>query len=375
VRQAVVAAALSVLVFTGVASAQVAGAPANPSFNISAEALLWWFKGNATPPLVTDGLFGGPGTKVFLGDRDADTNPNPGFRLTASYDLTATWGVESTFFYIPPRSTSRAVGSSGRPGSTELFVPFIDVTGESLTNLSSETLFSGRATEELRNSLLGAELNGTMRLPMLGSLRMDALAGFRYLRLRETYTLETDSANIPPQPADVFQTRDEFDATNNFFGLQVGARARADWGPVFLGGLVKVALGAMVQSVDIAGQLVTNDFNNFGTPQTFVGGYFAQPTNIGNHTRHVISVVPEAGLTLGYRITPQLSVFSGYTFLYASNVVRAPQQVNRQINSTGAPAITSNPPRTLVGPAQPSFKFNSSDFWAQGLNVGLAYRF
>ena len=73
-RQAVVAAALSVLVFTGAASAQVAGASANPSFNISAEALLWWFKGNATPPLVTDGLFGGPGTKVFLGDRDADTN-------------------------------------------------------------------------------------------------------------------------------------------------------------------------------------------------------------------------------------------------------------------------------------------------------------
>jgi hypothetical protein len=368
---------LSVLVFTGVASAQVAPAPPNPFFNISAEALLWWFKGNATPPLVTDGLFGEPGTKVFLGGRDADTNANPGFRLTASHDLTATWGVESTFFYIPTRSTSRAAGSSGQPGSTDLFIPFLDaaVGGESLTNLSSETSFSGRATEELRNSLLGAELNGTMRLPMLGSLRMDALAGFRYLRLRETYAFETDSPNIPPQPADVFRTRDEFDATNNFFGLQVGARARADWGPVFLGGLVKVAVGAMVQSVDIDGQLVTNDFNNFGTPQTFAGGYFAQPTNIGNHTRHVISVVPEAGLTLGYRITPRLSIVSGYTFLYASNVVRAPQQVNRQINPSGATAISGNPPRTLVGPAQPAFKFNSSDFWAQGLNVGLAYRF
>ena len=376
-RQAVVAATLSVLVFTSVASAQVAGASANPSFNISAEALLWWFKGNATPPLVTDGLLGASGTTVFLGDRDADTNPNPGFRLTASYDLTATWGVESTFFYIPTRSTSRTVGSSGQPGSTDLFVPFIDATnrGESLTNLSSETLFSGRAREELSNSLLGAELNGTMRLPALGSLRMDALAGFRYLRLRETYTFRTDSPNIAPQPADVFRTGDEFDATNNFFGLQVGARARADWGPVFLGGLVKVALGAMVQSVDIDGLLVTNDFNNFGTPQTFAGGYFAQPTNIGNHTRHVFSVVPEAGLTLGYRITPQLSVFSGYTFLYASNVVRAPQQINRQINPTGALAISGITPRGLVGPAEPSFKFNASDFWAQGLNLGLAYRF
>jgi long-subunit fatty acid transport protein len=89
----------------------------------------------------------------------------------------------------------------------------------------------------------------------------------------------------------------------------------------------------------------------------------------------VFSVVPEAGLTIGYRITPQLSVFSGYTFLYASDVVRAPQQVNRQVNPTGALAISSNPSRTLVGPAEPSFKFNASDFWAQGLNVGVAYGF
>lgn len=377
VRQAVVSAVLSVLVFTGVASAQDTRPSANPSFDISAEAVLWWFKGNATPPLVTDGLLGAPGTSVFLGDRDADTNPNPGFRLTASYDLTATWGVESTFFYVPTRSTSRTVGSSGQPGSTDLFIPFIDAAtpGESVTELSSQTLFAGRAGETLSNSLLGAELNGTMRLPALGSLRMDALGGFRFLRLRETYTFTTDSPNLPGQPADVFQTRDEFVATNNFFGLQVGVRARADWGPVFLGGLVKVALGAMVQSVDIDGQLLTNDFNDFGAPQTFTGGYFAQPTNIGNHTRHVFSVVPEAGLTLGYRITPQLSVFSGYTFLYASDVLRAPRQVNRQINPTGATAINGNPSRTLVGPAQPAFKPNSSDFWAQGLNVGLAYRF
>ncbi|MEW6284538.1 MAG: BBP7 family outer membrane beta-barrel protein [Candidatus Eremiobacterota bacterium] len=30
---------------------------------------------------------------------------------------------------------------------------------------------------------------------------------------------------------------------------------------------------------------------------------------------------------------------------------------------------------TLEGPAEPSFKFKSSDFWAQGINVGLSVRF
>jgi hypothetical protein len=70
-----------------------------------------------------------------------------------------------------------------------------------------------------------------------------------------------------------------------------------------------------------------------------------------------------------------MSVFGGYTLLYASDVVRAPQQISRAINPVAAPAITGNPSVPLTGPAQPSFKFNSSDFWAQGLNVGLAFRF
>ena len=105
------------------------------------------------------------------------------------------------------------------------------------------------------------------------------------------------------------------------------------------------------------------------------GGYFAQPTNIGSHTRTVFAVVPEVGLNVGYQITPWMSVFGGYTFLYMNNVVRAPQQVNRNINPLGGPRSRAIRPRRSPGPAQPSFKFDSSEFWAQGLTVGLAFRF
>ena len=84
----------------------------------------------APAPLVTDGLVGQPGTKMFLGGDDLDTDANPGFRLTAGYAFTERWGVEGSFFYIPSRSTSRTVSSSGQLGSTELIVPFIDaITG------------------------------------------------------------------------------------------------------------------------------------------------------------------------------------------------------------------------------------------------------
>jgi len=385
-RNVIAVALASLLIGTGAATAQTTSRPGGPSaasaeaggFSIGAEALMWWFKGAPAPtPLVTDGLLGEPGTKVLLGGQDVDTDPNPGFRVTAGYSLTEGWGVEGSFFYVPPRATSRSVSSSGHVGSTDLFIPFVDVTipGESVTNLSFAGFFSGRAREELRNSLLGAELYGTMRLPMAGAWRVDLLGGFRYLRLTETYTFSTDSPIIPPLPPDVFQTEDRFDVANHFYGAQLGARAQIDGRSWFASGAVKVALGAMVQSVDVDGRLVTNDFNGFGVPQTFAGGYFAQPTNMGSHGRGVFAVVPEVGLTVGYRITPSVSVVGGYTFLYASDVVRAPAQINRNINPVGRPAFSGDPPAPLVGPAQPSFTFTSSDFWAHGLHVGLAVRF
>jgi hypothetical protein len=372
----VAAVALLLLCLTGVASAQPAGTPDGGRFSIGAEALLWWFKGNPTPPLVSEGVLGQPSSKVVLGGTDLDTDPHPGFRLTAAYAVTPEWGVEGAFLYVPPRSSRAGVSSSGQIGSRDLSIPFIDaLTGlESDTPLSSAGLHAGSATEEYRDSLLGAELNATMRVSGGGPLRLDVLGGVRYLRLRETYTFSTDSPNIPPQPLDVFQTRDEFDATNNFFGVQAGVRGGARWGAFFVDGLIKLALGAMVESLDVDGRLVTNGFNNFGPPQTFPGGYFALPTNMGSRTRTVFAVVPEAGLTLGYQLTPQLSLVAGYTFLYMSNVVRAPGQVDRRINPTQAPAITGNLPN-LSGPAEPSRRFNGSDFWAQGLNVGLAFRF
>jgi hypothetical protein len=381
-RTTILATMLAVsLIGVATAGAQTTAPQSTPGFTIGAEALLWWFKGSPAPvPLVTDDALDQPGTRIFLGGDKLDTNPNPGFRVSAGYALSDQFGVESNVFYIPTRTTSRSVSSSGRPGSVDLLIPFFDPTlpGESTTFLSSASdgdPFAGSAVERLSTNFLGAELNGRMRLVATPRWRVDGLGGFRYLRLRETYRFDTSSPFIPPGPSDVWVTRDEFDATNSFYGPQVGIRARADWGPLFLTGTVKVGLGAVVQSVDVSGYLITNDFNNFGTPQTFAGGYFTQPTNIGDHRRTVFGVVPEAALSAGWRLTPSLSIVAGYTFLYVNNVARPGNQIDRVINPTQAPAIDNAPPGPLVGPARPAFKFNGSDFWAQGINVGVMFNF
>ena len=177
----------------------------------------------------------------------------------------------------------------------------------------------------------------TWAMPPQDAWRVDLLGGFRFLQLRESYTITTSSPYNPPNPADIWNTTDAFDARNRFYGLQVGARAAYDQGP-WVGSVIgKLALGTMQQRVSVNGSLETNDYNNYGPTQIFSGAYFALPTNSGDHSRNTFAVVPEIALNLGYRLTPQATVYVGYSFLYASNVARPgrPDQPQHQSDPDG----------------------------------------
>jgi hypothetical protein len=347
-------------------------------WSVGAEALFAWFKSSPTPvPIITDNYADAPGVNVFLGGGSTDTNPNAGLRLTGAYRLDSRVGVELAGFYIPSRSTSSGVSSTGQAGSIDLYLPYFDVTrnAENVTEISYWPTYRGSAQATLSNSLGGGELNLTWSMPAQDGWHVDLLGGFRYLQLRESYTITTSSPYNPPNPADIWNTTDGFDARNRYYGLQVGARATYDRGP-WLGNFAgKVALGTMQQRVSINGFLETNDYNDYGATQVFPGGYFALPTNSGDHTQSRFAVVPEFALNLGYRLTPEATVLVGYSFLWASSVVRPGDQINRNINPTQTVSWGNDPPVNPVGPAQPSFSFATTDFWAQTLSVGFAYRF
>ena len=345
---------------------------------VGAEALLWRFKSSPTPvPLVTDGYLGEPNTRVLLGGGSVDTGANPGLRITAGYGLTARSALEANVFYILPRSTHAGIASTGKLGSTDLVIPFIDAftNHESITEISLAPIYKGSARVDFTNSLLGAEMNGTWALAPAGSWQLDYISGLRFLRLNERYSVSTESSYNRPLPQDIWLTTDRFETTNNFYGVQGGIRARIDRGQFFAAGTVKFALGAMVQSVNISGSLVTNDYTGFGATVTYPGAYFALPTNIGNYSRTAFSVVPEVALNAGYRITPAATIVLGYSFLHASNVVRPGNQLSRRINWTQTTAHTENPNAQLSGPALPTFQFNRSALWVQGVSLGLTVRF
>jgi len=364
----------------GVASAQTggSGSGATGPFTLDVEALIWWYKSAPTPtPIITDGLYGDPDTSVLLGGGDMDTNPNVGFRITGAYALDRRWGLEGNFFYFDTRSTSRSVSSTGEEGSTDLLLPYYDtlVNRERVSEISYAPVYAGSAKEEMSNGLMGAELDVTYATDSARPWDVRLIGGFRWLQLKETYTITTSSPFIPPGPSDVWDTTDKFAATNNFYGAQLGARARYDADRWYGSGSLTVGLGGMVQSVDVSGSLLTNDFNDFAAPKTYVGGYYALPSNIGGHSRTEFAVVPELRLGVGYRLTPSASLYVAYDLLYASNVARPGEQVDRNINPTQNTAWTEEVDSVTEGTPAPTFSFDSTSFWAQGVNLGLSIRF
>ena len=86
-------------------------------------------------------------------------------------------------------------------------------------------------------------------------------------------------------------------------------------------------------------------------------------------------MVPEVGLNIGYRINPQASIILGYSFMYASNVVRPGNQINRTVNTTQSHFVHRRPGGPAGGSRATVVPVQRLGFWAQGINVGLSYRF
>jgi hypothetical protein len=156
---------------------------------------------------------------------------------------------------------------------------------------------------------------------------------------------------------------DSFRTSNHFNGGDLGVDAEVRRGSFYVDLLARVALGDTSESVGISGN------TSIQGAAPLPGGFLALPTNGGSFHKDQFAVVPEVGLTVGYQVTECLRVFTGYTFLYWSNVARPGDQVDLAINPSQLP------PGRLVGPARPAFTLHDTDFWAQGINFGAELRF
>ncbi len=351
-----------------------------PRVWLRAEALYWWTKASPVPvPIVTQGnpadtipgALGQPGTSLLIGNDDVTFGGRGGGRFVFgfSFDAEQTWGFEGSYFFLADESVSQSVSSDGSPGSALLAFPFFDPTlpGESSSFLANPGAFAGNAVLTVTDFLQGLDLNLIHNVHSRDGIRLDLLGGFRWVNLQENFSFITDSPSVAPNPPDFFHTFDRFNANNNFYGGQLGLRASYDNTRLFLNATGKVALGATVEQLSVNG----GTFSSFGSAP---GAYLAQPTNMGTMSQSQFAVVPELNLNFGVRLTPWASVVVGYSFLYVSSVARTGDQIDRVINPSQAPAITGNFAGSLSGPARPALNIRDTDFWAQGLNFGLQFR-
>jgi hypothetical protein len=70
-------------------------------------------------------------------------------------------------------------------------------------------------------------------------------------------------------------------------------------------------------------------------------------------------------------VTPNVQVYAGYNFLYWSNVIRPGDQIDRTVDLTFVPNAPPVPPS---GQNRPAPTFGQSDFWAQGVQFGVQFR-
>jgi hypothetical protein len=355
-----------------------------------ADFLLWWMRGTALPPLVTTSPAGTPitgagvpgnSTTALFGASTVNDDLRAGGRLAVGFwfDDHQSCGVEADFFMLEGKAARFAAASGGDP---ILSRPFIDAN--SGLPAAERIAFPGDTTGSVQafagtTGLLGAGalLRGQVCCGQVccgDEVRVGVLLGYRYLSFSDRLGVTEDLTNVNPNNPNFIPVganilvADRFDAKNNLHALDFGLTGEWRRGPLSLELRGRLAVGYDHQVVDINGGTTVTVAGV--PPAVNSGGLLALGSNIGHHSRDEATVVPQLDLKLAYQITPRLTASVGYSFLYWSDVLRAADQIDPTVNATLIP-----PAVAPSGPNRPAFVFRDTDFWAQGFNLGLEFRY
>ena len=235
---------------------------------------------------------------------------------------------------------------------------------------------AGTVNVQSSSRLQGASVNGICNLYCCDTCcygnRIDLVGGGSWIQLNEGLNVVEDINPDPSVGGGNIGVLDQFGTRNNFYGGQIGLRDEIRRGRFFVNARGMVALGDTHEQVDIGGGTAFTPVAG-GATTVMPGGLLARRSNIGSYSRDRISYIPEFDFNVGCQVTDHMRVFVGYTFLYWSNVVRPGDAIDLSVNPSQIPSNRGG--GGLTGSPQPAFKFRDSDFWAQGVNLGLELRY
>ena len=339
------------------------------------EWLLWACKGNYVPALVTTGpstaaqaeagLLGSSSTTILLGNSDLNDAARSGARIAVDYWLTCDHSVtvEGQYFGLGDNTANFQADNHGYP---VLARPFFNAqTGAAqVHSIAYPGVQTGTVSVAATTDFQGAEALLRPTWYRGCDAHLDFLVGYRYLRLSDDLGIdEVDTfTNTQVPVGSTLALLDRFSTLNEFQGAELGFTSdwRCDrWN---LGVLLKVGLGNTNSRVSISGSNTATEPGQ--TPVTSSGGFLAQAANSGQYEHNQFTMVPELGINLGFDLTPRLRLVGGYSLIYWSAVARTGDQIDLNLTFPAATGIRS-----------PEFRFAMTDYWAQGLNLGLDLRF
>jgi hypothetical protein len=362
---------------------------------VSLEYLGWWQDGMRLPPLVTTsvdpnvsrldaGVLTDPSTRVLFGGRKVLDDAFNGGRLRFGVwlDRCHTWGVGVEYFQLGSETDGFSATSTGDPILARPF--FNTLSGvEDSGLIAYPGVVTGTVTAAARSELTGAGFSfrhlrccdeGCSRWLFCGCpehfcSRTEAMFGYRFLELKDSVVVAESTVSTDMGNPGALSMVDRFDTRNQFNGFDIGWMYRRTRGFWTFDTLVRLGVGNTRQTVTINGQTTITDPNDPPT-QTYQGGILALTSNIGKYQQNEFTVVPEFNLNVGYQLTDHFRMTLGYTAIYWSNVVRAGDQISRDLNPNLFPP-QADPFR---GTMRPTFAFDTTDYWVQGINFGGEYR-
>jgi hypothetical protein len=330
------------------------------------------------------GTIGQPGTTVIFGKDPVDFNLFSGVRIQAGMfvDKESRFSVDFSGFLAFPNVESVSRISDGN-GSPTVARPIVNVTAANpqfafLTSLPGS--IKGDLFIDTKSEMGGIEFNARYHSYLRERFHLEALFGFRYLRLAESLriqdqitplrndflTFQGGFVNNPGSLAD----EDSFRTVNQFFGPQIGGRVAYEFKYVTVDAFAKLGVGATVEQTNIFG---STTMVSPGGVQTASGGILALPSNMGNHSRTVIGIIPEVGFNLGIDLSQRLRLNLGYSFLLWNHVARPGGQYDVNVNPNQVPGSPTF--GALAGPAAPAYRFNDELFWTHTFNFGLEFHY
>ena len=331
--------------------------------------------GPANDPLA--GYLSSANTRIVIGNETFNQGISSGGRLRAGFwfDDYKSLGLEFAGFLVASPRSSITTGSNG---DVVLSRPVDLPTGPGVYDIAFPTFVRGSFLVESIQRFGGAEANFVGFLIGDQRFSFEVLGGLRFLSLEESLRLRYQVNNLQPMlafggdllPVDSLITAvDSYSTRNHFYGGQVGGRLDWNYGKFNLGASAKLALGVNDQRLTINGSTTRFD----GATSLYAGGVFANASNIGRYDTSRFAMVPEFGLKAGWWITPNIRVHLGYNLILWTDVLRPGNQISRSVDPALVPLDRNFNPLNPVNRVTPTYL--RSDFWAEGLILGLDFRF